>query len=575
MNHLSRQSPQYPQDQIRPLEFASDKMEGEVRKTALTGRTLTRVVDNTIEVTTVDQKTREAVQSQLSDIEHGALQEISRQNRKKWVASGISVLGGATVLVSTLFPPTLFVETLAVAIIGFSATIGGGTIAYQAANIESEASCDQKRVTAMKKDWEDPIKYVIDDRKKAKEQGFSYAFAKDLKGKSLHADEVRKLWSDAMSCQVQQIQTSGTHPETIFSQDLLGHKKMDYAMKGSTKSTPEKEQLQQKAASTYTNLSSSYHAFMQAMQGQRTHLSTQVTNLLNQLESHRHQALQPVYFSKQRALSQAEQYKSSLTRECVTAKEFAVSRARNEFIDPLDRRQAIQQIQSEYQRDLDFIQSEFRRDARMIKLAFSQAEHAINSYFDSEILPIKAQASKCRAIISSQQTAGVAQFVEPLREIFTAKSVDDLATIHSPVTITHQQWSMPTHYQNTKSIDCLLGYNTSLKEQIAEDVWNLLLGKAGLTSYYSIDPAQWEKTQLRFRFDQGFHMGRTTFCTPNKHRYVKRAPSPEMAHRPPVYTTRRTTPRCQQASPTAAHRPTVQNNSRTERRHAYGSTKRR
>jgi hypothetical protein len=120
----------------------------------------------------------------------------------------------------------------------------------------------------MSRAWADPASQVIHERVCARKQGFSYAFSHNLKGSSLHANEVHELWFDAARVQGNLVTGGSFSVEQVFADDLLGAAKMNYGVGGLENIPAEKAELLRAAANRYRSLRSDYQAFLSSMDGQ-------------------------------------------------------------------------------------------------------------------------------------------------------------------------------------------------------------------------------------------------------------------------------------------------------------------
>lgn len=532
---FSRGSRIYPQDDIRIIR-PTHKFMGQITESSIKPQTSkpfathVRIIDDAVMVESVDDKTRQVAIDyfNLSTQKASDEKELHQFKVNKGIFATVFGIGVGASASYSLAASMITLPFAAPAIAcGIAAAIFGIDQLARNQNAINGIKEDLHTLQQHKEQWNDPIDQVITHRKRAGAEGFEYVFKNKLKHEALHSEEVSALWLRDFRKQL----TGQDSINKIFSDDLLGKKRLEYAWDG--RPLPDLEIANQKISSSLLNLmasryqecSAKYHLFEADISNELNAINNKRKSLLNEISNLRSRWGQPALRMYDSGIEEAKYLYNNSLQACIREKNLAIDEYKRAFhyvvVNPENPEEqayksrldalccdAINGVQNEFNTHHNTIQEAYKRDCRMCKVLHDQATLVVDSFFDQRIRLLDSEVARANDQIQMQLQNGQQHF---------ANLLDRILRPHSEIALVNQCISSPSVLRNWKlsNLDLepswnevygkLPGFQSSFANDVTESAWNLFWGHNGLGRYAVCSSKAWngiDKDRSTFPFKQ-------------------------------------------------------------------------
>lgn len=522
-----RRNPMYPQDMVKAIR-PTHKYGGQITQSSSKppssecSTTSVRIIDDAVAFESVDDKTRQAALDFFTSSEQRVSHEkeihesqMCRGITKAVCGLGIGVSAGYGLLASSLLPLPVAGPVIAG---GVALAILGIRQMTHTQHVIDEIQEDLSSLKQEQDQWYDQIDEIIKHRQRAGREGFEYVFTSDLKNTSIHPEEVRALWQRDFT----KLLSNHSPIDTVFSDDLLGIERLEYAWEG--RPLPELEIAGKKLSPSlliamttrYQECSIAYQNFKQTIMNERAAVNTTRAALLDAISAMRSRWILPALQLYQNGLKEADLlYKNSseaLTRE----KDLAIDEYKKAFHyvvkNPADSeetayksrldslcRDAIDAVQGEYSSNFGTITQAHERDRRMCGFLYDQAELVVDHFFDQRVRQLDSEVAQAQNQIEQQLMSGNAHFTKLLEKILHPASERSLIqqSITSPRVL--RNWTLSNQGLEptwNEVYGRLPRFQSTFADDVSEAVWNLFWGNNGMGRYAFSPISSWEQLGL-------------------------------------------------------------------------------
>lgn len=517
-----RSSQSYPQDNvsvIRPThKYMGQITESVIKPSSNWSKKSVRTVDDAVVIESVDDKTRQVAQDYFTDCTKNASHEkaIHKTEVNKGIGAtvcGVSLSAGAGYCLAA---SVLSLTFAAPAIIGgIAATILG---IRQIRHNQKAIDGIQEDISSLKRkkdQWNDPIDSIIDQRRRAGTDGFVYVFDNLLKNKSIHPEEVNALWLRDFS----RMLSNHSSISKVFSDDLLGKKRLDYAWDG--RPLPDLDITNQRYSSSllntmatrYQECRKAYYQFEDHIHSELRDIDRNRSSLLNEINSMRSRWTQPAYRLYYNGLHEAELLYNNALAVCTREKDVAIAEYRKAFHYVIKNPQnadevayksrldslccdAIAAVEKEYLNNSHAIEQAYERDRRMCTFLYNQAKVVVDSFFDNRVRQLDSEVAQARNLVEQQRQNGHQHFTNLLDRILHPSS--ELALIQQSISqpLSIRNWRLSNLALEPSWNDVygqLPRFQPAFSSDISENVWNLFWGNNGLGRYAASPINSWSQ----------------------------------------------------------------------------------
>lgn len=513
---FDRTSALYPPDGVRALApshcYEGRITSSETKLSSFSQPVSIRRVDDAVSVESVDDRTRQLALDYFASCSHQASKEAHRHKVSLYAGIAGSVAGAGVGAAAFFVAAPLVVPA---ALCGAVLTVSGLWNTWTTTRALQGLRQDQSDLERRRDLWQDPVGLVIDQRRRAGQEGFSYVFDHRLKDKVVHEQEVEALWQrDVIS-----LFSRPADAAEVFSKNLLGIEQTQYALgsrplpslmvSGRTVTSSALHSLLDR----YRSSRHSYQLFEHAIDSELATLRSQYEQQAGVISSLRlqwllpaerlrcigleeadflyHQAIEPFRREKNAAIAQVERSYGYCIRYPGDVQELR-------YKQELDRLKAtaIAAIERQYLTHpaVLTIEDAYRRDRQLCHFLYQQSRLVVDSFFDRKSHQLDAAWQQSRSLMEQQRACGRREFSTQLDKMFSAESEEAVHRAPSAVPRVDRCARLPD-FAVEPSWHEIYGLRPQFQSHFSSDIsetgWNLFWGITGLGRYASAPRSSW------------------------------------------------------------------------------------